>query len=181
MNYTVTFVWWLAVLASLTNILTVMPNLLGYMKEYTLLFFFLFFKLSIIIKINNVLSQSTETRVWVDPICVSAGNLIAEISFSQLLCCVLPHNFYLQASRLVLPDEASAVWTLGMEIRRSYRGHQRHCANTASLCLLAALSLAGEAGAGRQHTDSGKHKLWISPAAPCYTDPLWRSMPRSSA
>lgn len=179
----VIFVWRLAVLASLTNILTVMLNLLEYMREYTLLFFFSSFvlKLPIIIKINNVLSQSTETRVWVDPICVSAGNLTAEISFSQLLCCVLPHNFYLQSSRLVLPGEASAVWTLGMEIRRSYRGLERHSANTASLCLLAALSLAGGAGAGWQHTDSGKRRLWISPAAPRYTDPLWRSVPLSSA
>lgn len=153
----VIFVWWLAVLASLTNILTVMPNLLKYMREYTLFFFFSFFlKLSIIIKINNVLSQSTETRIWVDPIYVSAGNLTAEISFSQLLCCVLPHNFYLQSSRLVLPDEASAVWTSGMEIRRRSRGLERRCANTASLCLLAVLSLLAEPG---PHTDSGKHRL----------------------
>lgn len=144
----VIFVWQLAFLASLTNILTVMLNLLEYMREYTLFFFFPFvLKLSIIIKINNVLSQSTETRVCIDPICVSAGNLIAEILFSQLLCCVLPHNFYLQSSRLVLPGEASAVWTLEMEMRRSYRGLQRHCANPASLCLLAALSLAGGTGA----------------------------------
>lgn len=38
----VIFVWQLAVLASLTNILTAMPNVLEYMKEYTLFFFFFF-------------------------------------------------------------------------------------------------------------------------------------------
>lgn len=87
------------------------------MKEYT--FFFFFFLVAIIVKRNNVLSQNLGTRVWVDAICVRAGNLIAELSFSQLLCCVLPHNFHLQAPWLVLPYEASVVWTLGWKLEEA--------------------------------------------------------------
>jgi len=44
-----------------------------------------------------------------------------------------------------------------MEIRRSYRGLHRHCINTVSLCLFAALSFASGVGAGWQHTYSGRH------------------------